>query len=288
MNSESNTTIEFTKMHGAGNDYVFIDGRNLNLSWSSLSVSISDRHFGVGSDGLIVALQSEDADIKMQMYNLDGSEGKMCGNGIRCFVSFGVKIGLLAKDSDTYLVETASGILEVTPIWEHAQMVAASVNMGQPRFRSSDVPFKLKGYDTLQDHYLEIEEQHFAISALSMGNPHAVTVLETPINDFDLAHIGPIIEKHSIFPEQVNFEIINILSRDLIDLRVWERGSGQTLACGTGACAAAVIAIKKGLVNNKVTVKLPGGDLEIHWEPGSDVYMKGPIATTFEGKYRLN
>ena len=288
MNSESHTTIQFTKMHGAGNDYVFIDGRNSTLNWSSLAISISDRHFGVGADGLIVAFDSKDADIRMQMYNLDGSEGMMCGNGIRCFVAFGVNIGLLNRDSASFSVETASGILEVTPIWENDQMVAASVNMGLPKFLSSEVPFILKGYQSLEDYDLEIEDQHFAVSALSMGNPHAVTILDTPISGFDLAHIGPKIENHPIFPQQVNFEIINILNRDLISLRVWERGSGQTLACGTGACAAAVIAIKKGLVNNKVTVKLPGGDLEIQWENDSDVYMKGPIKTVFQGRLHLN
>lgn len=288
MNSESHTTIQFTKMHGAGNDYVFIDGRNSTLNWSSLAISISDRHFGVGADGLIVAFDSKDADIRMQMYNLDGSEGMMCGNGIRCFVVFGVNIGLLNRDSASFSVETASGILEVTPIWENDQMVAASVNMGLPKFLSSEVPFILKGYQSLEDYDLEIEDQHFAVSALSMGNPHAVTILDTPISGFDLAHIGPKIENHPIFPQQVNFEIINILNRDLISLRVWERGSGQTLACGTGACAAAVIAIKKGLVNNKVTVKLPGGDLEIQWENDSDVYMKGPIKTVFQGRLHLN
>ena len=288
MNSESHTTIQFTKMHGAGNDYVFIDGRNSTLNWSSLAISISDRHFGVGADGLIVAFDSKDADIRMQMYNLDGSEGMMCGNGIRCFVAFGVNIGLLNRDSASFSVETASGILEVTPIWENDQMVAASVNMGLPKFLSSEVPFILEGYQSLEDYDLEIEDQHFAVSALSMGNPHAVTILDTPISGFDLAHIGPKIENHPMFPQQVNFEIINILNRDLISLRVWERGSGQTLACGTGACAAAVIAIKKGLVNSKVTVKLPGGNLEIQWENDSYVYMKGPIKTVFQGRLHLN
>ena len=288
MNSESHTTIQFTKMHGAGNDYVFIDGRNSTLNWSSLAISISDRHFGVGADGLIVAFDSKDADIRMQMYNLDGSEGMMCGNGIRCFVAFGVNIGLLNRDSASFSVETASGILEVTPIWENDQMVAASVNMGLPKFLSSEVPFILEGYQSLEDYDLEIEDQHFAVSALSMGNPHAVTILDTPISGFDLAHIGPQIENHPMFPQQVNFEIINILNRDLISLRVWERGSGQTLACGTGACAAAVIAIKKGLVNSKVTVKLPGGNLEIQWENDSYVYMKGPIKTVFQGRLHLN
>ena len=288
MNSESHTTIQFTKMHGAGNDYVFIDGRNSTLNWSSLAVSISNRHFGVGSDGLIVAFDSSEADIRMQMYNLDGSEGKMCGNGIRCFVSFGVSIGLLNRDSVSFSVETASGTLEVTPIWKNDQMVAASVNMGQPRFLSSEVPFVLEGYDALEDYDLEIDDQHFAVSALSMGNPHAVSILDTPISDVDLAHLGPKIENHPLFPEQVNFEIVNILSRDLITLRVWERGSGQTLACGTGACAAAVIAVKKGLINNKVTVQLPGGDLEILWDNESYVHMKGPIATVFQGRFHLN
>ena len=288
MNYEFHTTIQFTKMHGAGNDYVFIDGRNSTLNWSSLAISISDRHFGVGADGLIVAFDSKDADIRMQMYNLDGSEGMMCGNGIRCFVAFGVNIGLLNRDSASFSVETASGILEVTPIWENDQMVAASVNMGLPKFLSSEVPFILEGYQSLEDYDLEIDDQHFAVSALSMGNPHAVTILDTPISGFDLAHIGPKIENHPMFPQQVNFEIINILNRDLISLRVWERGSGQTLACGTGACAAAVIAIKKGLVNNKVTVKLPGGDLEIQWKNDSYVYMKGPIKTVFQGRLHLN
>mgnify|MGYP001308702188 FL=1 len=211
MNSESHTTIQFTKMHGAGNDYVFIDGRNSTLNWSSLAISISDRHFGVGADGLIVAFDSKDADIRMQMYNLDGSEGMMCGNGIRCFVAFGVNIGLLNRDSASFSVETASGILEVTPIWENDQMVAASVNMGLPKFLSSEVPFILEGYQSLEDYDLEIEDQHFAVSALSMGNPHAVTILDTPISGFDLAHIGPKIENHPMFPQQVNFEIINIL-----------------------------------------------------------------------------
>ena len=288
MNSEANTIIQFTKMHGAGNDYVFIDGRNSTLNWSSLSVSISDRHFGVGSDGLIVAFESEEADIRMQMYNLDGSEGKMCGNGIRCFVSFGVSIGMLKRASASYSVETASGILEVTPIWKNDQMIAASVNMGLPRFLSSEVPFVLSGYDTLEDYDLAIQGEHFTVSALSMGNPHAVTIMDTPINEFDLADIGPKIENHPMFPEQVNFEIINIINRELISLRVWERGSGQTLACGPGACAAAVIAIRKGLVNDKVTVQLPGGELKINWENHSSVYMEGPIATSFQGRYYLN
>ena len=286
MNSESHTTIQFTKMHGAGNDYVFIDGRNSTLNWSSLAISISDRHFGVGADGLIVAFDSKDADIRMQMYNLDGSEGMMCGNGIRCFVAFGVNIGLLNRDSASFSVETASGILEVTPIWENDQMVAASVNMGLPKFLSSEVPFILKGYQSLEDYDLEIEDQHFAVSALSMGNPHAVAFIDSPGEQFPLHEIGPQIEHNPMFPKRMNFEIVNVIGQGHLQARVWERGSGETLACGSGASAIAVVAYLLGIAEHEVDISLPGGTLKVTWDGVGEVYLEGDAVKVFDGEWR--
>jgi diaminopimelate epimerase len=289
MSAETSTSLAFTKMHGAGNDYVYIDGRgpNAGLDWPTLTVAISDRHFGVGSDGVIVALESETADLRMQMFNADGSEGKMCGNGIRCLTAFAVDIGMVPSDRTPVAVETASGVLSVTPIWRDDRMVRARVDMGEPQFAASEVPFNVPGQPKLDDYPIQVAESNFAVTGVSMGNPHAVAVVDEPVADIELARLGPLVEHDARFPEGVNFGVVNVVSPNEVNLRVWERGSGLTMACGTGACAAVVATRLKGLTGDAVTVNLPGGQLDIEWSGRGSVTMEGPIQKVFEGEWPL-
>ena len=287
MSRNSGGSLRFVKMHGAGNDYVFVDGRDLDLDWTALSVAMSDRHFGIGSDGLIVALRSRPADLGMHMLNSDGSVGMMCGNGIRCLVAFAIESGMVPAIQSAVRVETASGVLSVTPSLIDGRVVSARVDMGEPRFGAADVPFDVPGSDVLRDHPLTVEGISFEITCVSMGNPHAVAVLEDPVGDIELEDIGPQIERSPIFPQGVNFEIVNVVDRSHLAVRVWERGSGQTLACGTGACAAAVVTRDKGLTDDAVTVSLPGGDLGIEWPGRGPLVMEGPVERVFEGVWPI-
>ena len=279
--------LAFSKMHGAGNDYIFIDGRNLALDWTKLAVAVSDRHFGIGSDGLILALESDRADLRMQMFNADGSAGGMCGNGIRCLVAFAVDIGLVAAGRNQVDVETAAGVMKVTPTWSDGRIVNARVDMGEPAFRASEVPFDVPGESTLEDYPLTVDGFNLAINGVSMGNPHAVAILDEPVGEVELERLGPLVEHDARFPDRVNLEIVNVISRSLLKVRVWERGSGQTMACGTGACAAAVVARRKGLIEDEVTVTLPGGNLGIEWAGTGSVMMDGPVRKVFEGSWPL-
>jgi diaminopimelate epimerase len=277
--------MKFTKMHGAGNDYVFVDARELQGDWPALSVAMSDRHTGVGADGLILARASDRAHMRMTMFNADGSEGRMCGNGIRCLVAFALTRGIVKADTSPVVVETLAGDLKVMPSWTNGMVVRATVAMGEPRFAVDDVPVVAPGHDTLMDYPLVVDGQTFAISGVSMGNPHAVAFLDTPIGDFKLHDIGPVVEHDAMFPERVNFEIVNVIDRGHVRARVWERGSGQTMACGTGACAVAVIGRLKGLTGDQVTVSLPGGDLLISWPGHGEVILEGPIQDVFDGEW---
>ena len=283
--------LKFTKMHGAGNDYVYIDARNLQEEdWASLSIDISDRHKGVGSDGLILLLDSENGDIRMRMFNSDGSEGEMCGNGIRCLVGFAQACGAVSISQKEVIVETAAGTLSVFPIIEHSCMIGARVSMGLPELSPSKVPVKVKNFtsdEPLLEYPIVINQNDLKISCVSMGNPHAVAFVEEPIGKFNLLDIGPIIEHHPMFPNRVNFEVVNFINRTSLNVRVWERGSGITQACGTGACAVAVVAHLLGMVDDEVIVSLPGGDLIIRWPGEGNVEMEGPIETVFEGEWSL-
>ena len=277
--------MRFTKMHGAGNDYVFIDGRGLSEDWPSLSVAMSDRHTGIGSDGIILALPSEHADLRMEMFNADGSEGKMCGNGIRCLVDFAMRKSFFAESTSTVVVETASGDRRVTPIMENGRMVRAAVDMGEPVFEAGRVPVDIPGLEKVVDYPIAVNGRSLSISCVSMGNPHAVAFVEEPVDEFPLHEIGPQVETMAIFPERVNFEIVNIDHASHVIARVWERGSGLTMACGTGACAVAAIGRSKGLTADNVAVTLPGGDLAIRWPGYGEVVMEGPIQEVFEGEW---
>ena len=245
--------MRFTKLHGAGNDYLFIDARHQERNWPELSVAMSDRHTGVGSDGIILVMPSDKAALRMRMFNADGSEGMMCGNGIRCLVRFAFDKDILDESMSTVAVETQSGVLDVEPIWEGGKMVRARVSMGAPILNPLDVPVNLPNVELVVDYPLQVNGHDFKISCVSMGNPHAIAFIDEPVDEVPLHDIGPLVEHHPLFPNRVNFEIANIVDSGRIKLRVWERGSGLTMACGTGACATAVAARLHNYVGDKVT-----------------------------------
>ena len=279
--------MEFTKMHGAGNDYVYMNASNLSEDWSQISVNVSDRHKGIGSDGLILAMPSEIADIKMRMFNSDGSEGEMCGNGIRCLVGFAIDQNLIPSQQKTVLVETGAGVLSVTPIRTNNVMTGATVSMGLPILEPSQIPVEIDSSSfPVLDHTLNIGYEQMKLSFISMGNPHAISFIDEDIDKYPLTEIGPLVENHEIFPNKINFEIVNIIDRSHLKVRVWERGSGITLACGTGACAVAVAAKLKGIIDDSCTISLPGGDLEISWIDNNEVLMTGPIEKVFSGNWK--
>ena len=282
--------MKFTKMHGAGNDYVYVDARSENRDWNELSRQMSDRHFGVGSDGLILIKDSDVADLKMSMFNADGSEAEMCGNGIRCFVKYVVDRGIVSYSSTSVSIETLAGIRRVAPIAENGQVVAARVSMGNPILTPTDVPVKLEpageyGSGPLLGYPFQMDGHDLPLSFVSMGNPHAVTFIDTPVAEFPLHTVGPKMEHHSIFPNRVNFEIVNIDSPDHLTARVWERGSGETMACGTGACGIAVASILGGYTGNTVDITLPGGTLTVNWDGEGEVFLEGPAQEVFNGEW---
>ena len=277
--------MKFTKMHGAGNDYVYIDARVEDRDWPALSVAMSDRHTGIGSDGIILALESDRADIKMRMFNADGSEGEMCGNGIRCLVRFAMERGIVPAGVATISVDTLAGVKQVTPLWEGGKMARAKVSMGEPSLRAEDIPVIAPGHEVVVDHPLQVDGRTFSISCVSMGNPHAVAFVDEPVAEVPLHELGPMVEHHAMFPRRVNFEIVNVVDRGHLEARVWERGSGLTMACGSGASALAVVARLHDYIDDEVAVGLPGGELIVRWDGHGPVELEGPIEEVFSGEW---
>ncbi|WP_296965032.1 diaminopimelate epimerase [uncultured Eubacterium sp.] len=277
--------MEFTKMQGCGNDYVYVNGfENKIDNPNKLSEIVSDRHFGIGSDGLIVINPSEKADFKMSMYNADGSEGKMCGNGIRCVAKYVYDNKM--TDKTTIAVETLSGIKTLELNVKNDKVETVKVNMGTPILLPKDVPV-VSDKDKVVDEPIVIDDKEYRITCVSMGNPHAITFIENT-DDLEIETIGPKFENNPIFPDRVNTEFIQILDRNTVKMRVWERGSGETFACGTGACATVVACVLNGLTDEKVTVKLLGGDLFIEYNREENtVYMTGPAKVSFTGKIEV-
>lgn len=273
--------MKFTKMHGIGNDYIYVNGMSEDVRYDREYIQkISDRHTGVGSDGMIVILASEHCDFKMRMFNKDGSEGKMCGNGIRCFAKFVYDHGLTNKDQIT--VETLGGNKVVYLDIVNGEVLSAKVDMGEPIFECSKIPVALECSQMI-DAPLTIHHITYQVTCLSMGNPHCV-IFVNDVMGMDLDKIGPYFEHSRYFPESVNTEFVEIIDEETIKMRVWERGSKETQACGTGACASAVAAMLLSNRKRKITVQLLGGDLDIEWANDNHVYMSGPAVSVYHGE----
>ncbi len=276
-------SVKFTKMHGAGNDYVYVDcfANPVPKNLAELAIAVSDRHKGIGSDGLILIRPSEVADARMQMLNADGSESEMCGNGIRCVAKYVYDHGIAKKEK--LKIETGRGVLEVTLQVANGKVDQVRVNMGAPILKSDEIPTKLAGDPPVLTP-LEVAGREYRVTCVSMGNPHCVTFVDE-ITDELVLKVGPQIEKHAAFPNRVNAEFIMVVSPRELVMRVWERGTGETQACGTGACAAAVAAVLAGLAERKVLMHLPGGDLTLEWAESGEVYMTGPATEVFSGEW---
>jgi len=278
--------MNFIKLQATGNDFVLIDARRMKKhDWSALAKAMCHRHFGVGADGILLILPSKVADFYMRIFNPDGSEAEACGNGLRCAARYTMDNGL-AKGSEIK-IETPAGIKIARIKGKNNIQIA----MGEPAVSPSAIPVRVdkKGDSKMSpilDYPLTTVKMKLRITCVSMGNPHAVCFLKQPVADFPLAEVGPKVEHHPMFPNRVNFEIVNVISRSKLRARVWERGADETLSCGTGACAIAVAARLKKLTGNPVDIILPGGTLTVDWDGKGDVLLSGPAKVVFEGKWK--
>lgn len=286
--------MKFTKMHGIGNDYVYVDCTKEMISEvEKTSVFVSDRHFGIGSDGLILIKSSENADFEMCMYNADGSEGKMCGNGIRCVAKYVYDHGL--TDKTTITVDTKSGKKTLQLTVENGKVKKVRVDMGLPEIVPAKVPCDASVLGLDKDRSepivgvpITVLGETYDITCVSMGNPHCITFIREDVTEFPLSEVGPVFESHPLFPERVNTEFVRVIDDTHLQMRVWERGSGETLACGTGACAVAVASFLNGFTKREVDVELTGGHLEIAYdEKTGHVFMTGPAEEVFNGSITL-
>jgi len=284
--------MNFTKLQATGNDFILIDARNMERDWQKLARDMCHRYFGAGADGIMLVITSHTASLKMRLFNSDGSEAEVSGNGLRCFAKYVIDRQIIPGPNLT--VETMSGIRDIQASMSQGKVSHAKVNMGKPRFSAEDIPVIIakpqKGRGEVDitpilDYSLKIAAKKLNVSFVSMGNPHAVSFLSQPVADFPLSEIGPQVENHSIFPERTNFEIANVLNRNKIEARVWERGAGETLSCGSGACAIATIAKLKGYTDNEVDIMLPGGNLTITMDGAGELYLSGPVEEVFTGEW---
>lgn len=276
--------MRFTKMHGCGNDYIYINGFVETITQDKkpkLAQSLSDRHFGIGGDGVIFINQTDMADFEMEMYNADGSRAEMCGNGIRCVAKYVYDHGMTEK---TKLSIISCGHIKYLELFlENGKVSTVKVNMGAPILMAADIPVICDSEKVIADR-LEVGDQVYQMTCVSMGNPHAVIFMED-VENLNLEQIGPLFEHHVRFPNRINTEFVKVVDRTHVDMRVWERGTGETLACGTGCCAAVVACVLNGLTEEEVAVKLLGGEIIIKWDRKDNlVYMTGPAATVFEGE----
>ena len=284
--------MNFTKMQGAGNDFILVETGDARRHWSTVAIAMCDRHFGIGSDGLILVLPSDEADFQMRMFDPDGSEAEACGNGIRCLAKYVFENRLIGVSTDQILVETIAGVRKVKLYKREDKLVKIQAGMGKPKFGADDIPVVLRqGRDSTVDiksmlgYPVSIDGADLLLNLVSIGNPHAVHFSPHPVADFPLSRLGPKIEKLTIFPNRVNFEVARVLSPQEIEVRVWERGAGETLACGSGACAVAVAAQLYGYIDNNADIKLPGGILQVKWDDTGEVLLSGPAEKIFSGEW---
>ena len=274
--------LNFTKMHGCGNDYIYFNCFNQEITNpKALSIRLSDRHFGIGGDGIVMICPSDIADAKMRMFNADGSEGKMCGNATRCVGKYMYDHGMISKPEMT--LETLSGIKLLKMVAENGEIVSVTVDMGKAILKPEEIPTKFTG-ETAIAVPLTMDNKEYTVTCVSMGNPHCVVFMNDDVNTLDLPSIGPSFEKHEMFPERINTEFIHVIDDHTLQMRVWERGSGETWACGTGACAAAVAAVLNGFCpkGEDITIHLRGGDLSIRYTDEA-VFLSGSATTVFDG-----
>ncbi len=284
--------MKFTKVQGAGNDFILVEAGELALDWPQVAGVMCDRRFGVGGDGLLLVLPSDTADFEMRIFNPDGSEAEACGNGLRCLAKYIIEMGLVEAGVREISVATLSGISGIKFYGAGGKVAKIQVGMGEPKFGAEDIPVMIepdKGdlldIKLISSYPVAVGSDELSLSFVSMGNPHAVYFVQQPVSDFPLSRLGPEVERHRIFPNRANFEVARVISRQLIEGRVWERGVGETLACGTGACAIAVAARLHGYIDNKVDIKLPGGTLEVEWDGTGEVFLSGPAEIVFTGEW---
>lgn len=279
----------FTKMQGAGNDFVIIEAINMKRDWSKLATAMCDRHFGIGSDGVILVLSSKKANFRMRMFNPDGTEAEACGNGIRCLVRYVADTGLIDPKAKEVTIETLVGIRKARLLHKGSH-TDVQISMGKPRFEMKEIPAQIKPEEivlvkSMLTHNIKVDSRELLLNLVSMGNPHAVYFTSEPVANFPLRQLGPKIEHHPIFPARTNFEVARVVNRSQIEVGVWERGAGETLACGSGACAVAVAACLRGYVDNKANIKLQGGLLSVQWDGTNEVLLSGPAEKVFSGEW---
>lgn len=282
--------MNFTKLQGAGNDFVLVEADKKRRDWSQLAVAMCHRHFGIGGDGLLLLLPSDKADLKMRVFNPDGSEAEACGNGLRCLVKYALDKGLAGSKTREISVETIAGIRKAR-LYTKGKVAIIQTGMGEPKFGAKEIPVALEPGTNLSpakpimDYPVTVDGRKLALSFAAIGNPHAVYFGQQPVADFPLLQLGPKVEQHSLFPNRVNFEVARVLSPKQIEGRVWERGVGETLSCGSGACAIAVLARLHGYTDNKVDIKLPGGILGVEWDGTGEVFLSGTAEIVFSGEW---
>lgn len=283
----ADTKIRFTKMHGCGNDYIYIHGAECKIPAQEkpeLVRKFSDRHFGIGGDGVIFINPSDEADFEMEMYNADGSRAEMCGNGIRCVAKYVYDKGL--TDRTQISIVSAGKVKYLTLTVEDGKVSMVRVDMGKPELTASLIPV-VSEHEQVVDEEIDVDGNVYRMTCVSMGNPHAVVFMDN-VADLDLEKLGPHFEQHERFPKRINTEFVRVIDRGTVEMRVWERGTGETLACGTGCCATAVACVLNGKTDPDVTVKVLGGKIHIHWDRETDtVFMTGPASTVFEGEIDL-
>jgi diaminopimelate epimerase len=278
--------MKFSKLQATGNDFILVDARNMEQNWAKLAQVICQRHFGVGADGLILVQNSKVANLRMRIFNPDGSEAEVCGNGLRCFAKYAIEKGMV--DETNLSVETLSGIRKAKVYMLDNKISRVEVNMGMPQFQPERIPIKAKvDIIPIVNYPLVVKERQLVLSLLSIGNPHAVSFLSETVANFPLAETGPEVERHPMFPQRTNFEIARVLNKGKIEARIWERGVGETLACGSGACAIAIAAQLLGYADRVVDIILPGGTLTIYWDRVGEVLLTGSVEEVFIGEWLI-
>jgi diaminopimelate epimerase len=284
--------MDFTKMQGAANDFVLVEAGNTQRDWTKLAIAMCNRHLGIGADSLLLLMPSERADFRMRIFDADGSEAETCGNGIRCLARYALEKGLASPGAGGITVETVAGISRVRFEKKGGGVIKFRANMGRPEFNAGKIPVDLKlgkgetvDIKSMLSYKATVDSMDLVLNLVSMGNPHAVHFCREPVSDFPLSEIGPLVENLPIFPNRVNFEVARVLSPNHLEARVWERGIGETLACGSGACAIAVTSTLLGYTGRVVDIKLPGGILDTEWNGDGEVILGGPAEVVFEGKW---